>query len=253
MIDPQDLRRWSEMMLGAPQLQVELVDEQWDAILQQVLKIYNRYKPRLVVGVTQVSTSVGKYALPDGSDQFNGVGPVTGILDYNFQPNIPQFQNIEFSILYRSPQTYLYEVKELAWWMSHIRMVGRIFGFESTARFEMLPTPDPANPGQMIDRPFLFCNTVPQGISALSWVGTMNQTWNLINPADEDILNSLTLALAKQLVGTIRSKYTGVPNPGGEGIISLDGKEQKTEGAEMEQAIKEQLFQMSGIVVPSWG
>jgi hypothetical protein len=235
---PTDTISWAKRKLGYPTIQVELTNDQWNDAASDALLLYNRYKPSTVLGVTRVQQSNKKYALPTG---------ITGIIDFCPEPNIPQFSQIEFSILYRSPQTYLYDVQDLAWWQSHLRMVSRIFGFQPEFRFENLPDVN-GNP-----QPYIFISSIPQGINSVSWLGTQAQTWQNLPAFDLDLMRKLTLAYAKGTLGMIRRKYGGVPSPESNGMIQLDG-ERLTEESEKEIAeLQEFIMNQDRLMVPGWG
>jgi hypothetical protein len=63
--------------------------------------------------------------------------------------------------------------------------------------------------------------------------------YNSINSHGRQWIRNYTLALSKELLGIIRSKYANMPIPGGE--VALDGDALKTEGREEKQQLVEQL------------
>jgi hypothetical protein len=74
---------------------------------------------------------------------------------------------------------------------------------------------------QMLDSPYKFI------------------TYSEINSAGRQWIRKYTLALAKELLGIIRSKYASMPLPNGE--VSLDGEALKAEGREEKNAALEEL------------
>ncbi len=64
-------------------------------------------------------------------------------------------------------------------------------------------------------------------------------TYNEINAAGRQWIRKYTLALAKELLGIIRSKYAALPLPNGE--ISMDGEALKAEGREEKTMLLEEL------------
>ena len=64
-------------------------------------------------------------------------------------------------------------------------------------------------------------------------------TYSEINAAGRQWIRRYTLALAKELLGIIRSKYASMPLPNGE--VSLDGEGLKAEGREEKTALIEEL------------
>ena len=64
-------------------------------------------------------------------------------------------------------------------------------------------------------------------------------TYSDINAAGRQWIRKYTLALSKELLGIIRSKYASMPLPNGE--VSLDGEGLKAEGREEKANLLEEL------------
>ena len=64
-------------------------------------------------------------------------------------------------------------------------------------------------------------------------------TYNEINAAGRQWIKKYTLALSKELLGIIRSKYASMPLPNGE--VSLDGEALKSEGREEKEQLLTEL------------
>ncbi len=64
-------------------------------------------------------------------------------------------------------------------------------------------------------------------------------TYNEINAAGRQWIRKYTLALAKELLGIIRSKYAALPLPNGE--VTMDGEALKAEGREEKTMLLEEL------------
>jgi len=64
-------------------------------------------------------------------------------------------------------------------------------------------------------------------------------TYSEINAAGRNWVRKYTLALAKELLGIIRSKYASLPLPNGE--VSMDGEALKSEGREEKASLLEEL------------
>lgn len=64
-------------------------------------------------------------------------------------------------------------------------------------------------------------------------------TYSEINAAGRQWIRKFTLALAKELLGIVRSKYASLPIPGGE--VSMDGESLKAEGREEKTALLDEL------------
>ena len=77
------------------------------------------------------------------------------------------------------------------------------------------------------------------GVSDPSNVPYQFITYNSINAPGRQWIRKYTSALAKELLGIIRSKYSSMPIPDGE--VSLDGDALKTEGREEKTQLLEEL------------
>ena len=77
------------------------------------------------------------------------------------------------------------------------------------------------------------------GVSNPSNVPYKFITYNSINQPGRQWIRKYTYALAKELLGIIRSKYSSMPIPDGE--VTLDGEALKTEGREEKQQLLEEL------------
>jgi hypothetical protein len=64
-------------------------------------------------------------------------------------------------------------------------------------------------------------------------------TYNEINSAGRQWIRKMTLALSKELLGIIRSKYASMPLPNGE--VTMDGESLKSEGREEKTQLIEEL------------
>ena len=77
------------------------------------------------------------------------------------------------------------------------------------------------------------------GVSDPSNVPYKFITYSSINQPGRQWIRKYTYALAKELLGIIRSKYSSMPVPDGE--VTLDGEALKTEGREEKQQLLEEL------------
>mgnify|MGYP003133662414 FL=1 len=77
------------------------------------------------------------------------------------------------------------------------------------------------------------------GVSDPSNVPYKFVTYNSINQPGRQWIRKYTYALAKELLGIIRSKYSSMPIPDGE--VTLDGESLKTEGREEKTQLLEEL------------
>jgi len=80
---------------------------------------------------------------------------------------------------------------------------------------------------------------IPNVVSDYSNIGYSFATYSRINDVGKQWVRKYTLALAKEMLGAIREKYSSVPIPGSE--VSLDGASLRAEAQTEKDALIEQL------------
>ncbi len=96
-------------------------------------------------------------------------------------------------------------------------------------------TPDPLNP----DVP----DTTTRGVSNISNIPFGRLVYSNINSGiAHQWIRQMTLAICKEVLGRIRSKFQSIPIPGT--TLQLDGDQLKTEGREDQQRLRDQFKEM---------
>jgi len=95
-------------------------------------------------------------------------------------------------------------------------------------------SPDPMNPAYQDDSIY--------GVSNLSNVPYGNLMFSRINSIGRQWVRQYTLALSKELLGLVRSKFGSVPIPGGE--LSLNGSDLATAAQSEQETLQTQLREM---------
>ena len=114
-------------------------------------------------------------------------------------------------------------------------------------KLRIFPIPDSADVGdkvwfQYYIRSEKTANTETHTINKVSDPSNVPYkfiTYSEINASGRQWIRKMTLALAKELLGIIRSKYASMPLPNGE--ITMDGEGLKAEGREEKTALLEEL------------
>ena len=94
--------------------------------------------------------------------------------------------------------------------------------------------PDPMNPGYTDDTIY--------GVSNLSKVPFGRLSFTKINSIGRQWVRQYTLALCKELLGLIRSKFSSVPIPGSD--LTLNGSDLISQGREDQTNLKTRLVEM---------
>ena len=115
------------------------------------------------------------------------------------------------------------------------------------SKLRIFPRPTSADSGSKVyfqyyvkeDKQGLTRNWTDKKVSDPSNIPYKFITYSEINSAGRQWVRKFTLALAKELLGIIRSKYASMPLPNGE--VSLDGEALKAEGREEKANALEEL------------
>ncbi len=94
--------------------------------------------------------------------------------------------------------------------------------------------PDPLSPS--------YKDEMIHGVSNMSNLPFGNITYKRINSIGKQWIRQFTLALCKEQLGLVRSKFSNIPIPGGE--VTLDGSNLVTQGREDQTNLKTQLKEM---------
>ena len=95
-------------------------------------------------------------------------------------------------------------------------------------------SPDPFNPDHQEDTIY--------GVSNLSNVPYGNLEFSKINSMGRQWIRQYCLALSKELLGLVRSKFSSVPIPGGD--LSMNGADLISQGREEKTQMQEQLKEL---------
>lgn len=94
--------------------------------------------------------------------------------------------------------------------------------------------PDPTSPS--------YKDEMIHGVSNMSNIPFGNLTYSRINSIGKQWIRQYTLALSREQLGMVRSKFGNIPIPGGE--VSLNGTDLVTQGREDQTNLKTQLKEM---------
>lgn len=117
-------------------------------------------------------------------------------------------------------------------------------------KLRIFPTPTAVNPLKLWVRVGFESNPLSpafpdksiDGVSNLSNVPYGNFVYSKVNSMARQWVRQYTLALCKELLGMIRSKFKSVPIPGGD--LQLDGDDLKSSGKEEKEKLKTDLKEM---------
>ena len=117
-------------------------------------------------------------------------------------------------------------------------------------KLRIFPTPTAENPLKLWVRVGFESNPLNpafedksiNGVSNLSNVPYGNFVYSRVNSMAKQWVRQYTLALCKELLGTIRSKFNSVPIPGGD--LQLDGSDLKSSAKEEKDKLRTELKEM---------
>lgn len=177
------------------------------------------YSPQLSITQDLIMTEFG-------GSSFGGVGRASKFVVRPVYADVLRAQAIELSDQIRKSQ-YSYEI---------INNKLRIFPppeINTTLYFRYTVNDDPLN----TDR--IDANEISNGISGPSDITFEYMNYNRINSMGKTWIRKYTLALTKELLGHIRSKYSSIPIPDSE--VTLDGSELISSADQDKQQLLEEL------------
>jgi hypothetical protein len=222
--------------LGSPIIEVEITDEQIELMTDKALSVYGSKKPieriftfpsvpsqQLYTFTTsQVGRGIVAVATPDllrqpiSLDQFDV---------FKYHANLPNLDPGDFYM-------------EKVWW-NEVRMsAGSEDDWEAVYHYDT----------DTID---LYLNPIPSQSQTVCVWYVDNPTLRTVPKHDDDWLKDYALALCKNVVGRIRSKFKEVS--GAEGAIELDGDTLLTEAKEEKEKLEEYLNKKGQTVPPIRG
>jgi len=220
---------------------IQLVENQQDYNLQTLWATANEDGNRLVVtrvhfeatpAVTRffdpyVGSGMGSQQMLDGFG-FGGMSPGINFLLMPVYADVLRMQQIEFNDQVRK-SAFSFQLRN-----NELKLFPRPTG-TGTLWFEYYVESDRNNPLRTTDH-----GADGRGvISDYSNVPLSNLTYTEINSVGKQWIWKYTAALAKELLGAVRSKYASIPIPNSE--ISLDGSTLKSEAASEKEYLLTQL------------
>ena len=231
----QYIRDWVLHELGAPVIQVELEETQLDQKIQDVLELFQEYRPKESYISNTYARGVHQITPPDNA---------MGILDVEFiRADYQTYESIEGALLY-DPFYFLsaggivgVDVTTYDMVRHWLEIISREFGSEEG----YIPLQD----GSLLIQ-------VP-GVFKVSFMWAM--PWDSLADCHrpyQQLFMNLVLAKCKQILGLIRGKYAqGVLGAGG--MVQLDGDSLKQAGEQEEAMYMEELRKLSPHFLPSLG
>lgn len=216
-------------------MEVELNDDQIDAAINQALGIYGTYKPIEKWATIDVIASQQKYDIPAGSFGRGIIEVYTP--DKLRQPvSLDQFDVFKYHVQYPnlSPGDFM---MERVWWKAIRATAGSEEDWQVQNHHDGSAS--------------IYINPIPSEGFTLTYIYVVDPTLAEVPPTDDDWIQDYTLAICKEILGRIRSKFKGVQ--GAEQAIDMDGEELRQEGSSERETMEEYLTGRGQVVGPIRG
>lgn len=241
----QQIKDYVLLMLGAPVVSLEIDDQQIDLAVKQTLKIMEYYAPREYFSYYQFNTTPGKsvYEMPPDVGYIRNVHykktPELAFTSADLQGSIP----IEYFYpggSYASIQGGLIDPIQPIWGSAgpwalqsgytrmYTRMSSGLGGWEWVGDYRHI---------KLYPIPFRAHHVHVQYMQRC-------KDWDQVELA----MQEGSLAIAKQMLGRVRSKFANIPGPGGG--LQLDGQALLQEGNEEYKQWKQDLIYVYGEPTP---
>lgn len=231
----ETIRDYVRLALGHPVIDVELVDEQIDAMSNQALGIYGTHKPIEKFATTNVIAGGQQYTLAAGSYGRGVIEVFTP--DLMRSPiSLDQFDVFKYHTRLPNldPGDYY---AERVWWKEVQRSAGSDEDWFIQDNNDGTAT--------------IYVSPIPSESYVLGLIFVVDPSFSEVPPTDDDWVFDYALAMCKELLGRIRSKFTSIQ--GAESSLDMDGETLRSEGREERQTMEEYLTGRGQIVSPIRG
>ena len=228
-----DVQDYISSSLGAPTITVELDQNQYNTVIEATLSSFSTYLPREVV--LGYHCPQGVTAMPYGDSS------ASGVLWVDFTDDDTTFEGIDIDAAMLSnpwafistgmPSVEIFDYELQRHWLE---LLGRTFANEPWYHIDDI--------GEKL---LVWC----------PYAKKVSVTWKVdytgveqIKSSHQMLFKNIALAKARQIVGLIRSKYSGVPGAGS--IIQLDGRDMFITGKQDEERLMLELQNKGGYYIP---
>jgi hypothetical protein len=230
------INKFVRRSLGAPVIDVELHDDQITEFIEQALGIYGTHKPVEKLETINVLPGTQKYHIV--ADKIG-----RGIIEI-FRPDLlrspvslDQFDVFKYHTHLPNLDPGDYYLERI-WW-DEVRISA---GSDDDWEFVYDPTTGEAD---------LYISPPPSEGYTLSYYYVVDPTLIEVPPTDDDWIKEYTLAMCKETLGLIRSKFTNVQ--GAESSLDMDGEMLRGEGREERKDLEEYLTGRGQVIPPIRG
>jgi hypothetical protein len=231
----ETIRNYVRLSLGHPVVDVELTDEQIDAMANQALGIYGTHKPIEKFATTSVIPPGQKYSLDAGS---YGRGVIeVWVPDLLRSPiSLDQFDVFKYHTRLPNldPGDYY---AERVWWKEVRRSVGSDEDWIIEENHDGTAE--------------IYISPIPSESYVLGFIFVSDPTFGEVPPTDDDWVFDYSLAMCMEVLGRIRSKFTALQ--GAETSLDMDGETLRSEGAEKRREMEEYLTGRGQVIAPIRG
>jgi hypothetical protein len=234
LMDEKAVQQWILRKLGAPLLRVELVQDDLDDAVEEARRWFSAKKGFKKVGTMGIVAGQVEYPLDEGIDTILDVTPTNNEVDVARFIDPMQLVDglIPASIFgaglggaggYASSGGMLSSYAQTVQYLHQARTIlGAEFEWEQRER-SLLVFPARTN-GSMIIHYKAATFTVEQ-----------------LNERDHDLVKRYSLAVAREKLGTVRTKFA--QTPGAQDAVTVDGPEQLEKAEREKEALTEEISQ----------
>lgn len=230
LMDEDQLKEWILRQLGAPLIKVEITKEQLEDCVEMGKRWFSAKKGLPRSTAFQVLDGLNEYDLPDDVDKVFDVVFSTNPLDLSlvFSPYLMQDEKVPYDVFAAPRAAGVYS--SLAQTIQYIETVKRILGADLDWRQE----------GRK-----LYIFPIPKNATSIR-IEYKAKTFDAVEleERDHDLLKRYALAMAKKIVGRIRSKYDSFPTA--QGTASLDGQALLDEASIEVDKLEEEISDSAG-------
>jgi len=225
LMDTDQMKAWILRRFGAPILKVELTDCHLDDAIEQARRWFSAKKGAKRMAVLAVNSAQVEYDLDDDVDTVIDVAFQIPPMDLSlvFAPFTLIDDKVPYDVFAAPSSIGIYS--SFTQTLQYVEMAKRILGAEPDWRQE--------------GRKFYIFPVPSSNSHVILFYKSTKVTIEQLDERDHDLVKRYALALAKEDLGRIRSKYDTFPTA--QGTVSLDGATLLSEAQAEKENLEEEI------------
>lgn len=225
-----DVKDYVMTSLGYPIVKIELDATHYTLSQDRALRDFNRYRP---------NEQITAHTCPSGVTIVDFIADTLGVLWVDFSNDEQALDGLSIeSAMLSNPWAFI----------STGTPSVDVFSYELQRHWlETLKRSFGNLPEYHIDETKIWLYTPTPSKASITWAMPVTDVANILESYEQLYLD-LVLAKARQILGQVRNKFSGVPGAGG--VVQLDGQYQINRGEQDEKELIGEIRSIGGQIIP---